>query len=199
MLQEKASEYVKFPNSPNPVIFTNTFIYGGNDFMDDLPHIVIAPPLPKSPKIKKGKIKEIKFDWKNWNFGGRIIFVAGCVAMTSMFMKWVDIGIVSQTGFSQGTFILLGLWVYPILMLFKNKVIHQVWGLVCSITSVVLSINYIASKSVDVGLNRVIMVNVAATGAYLFMLASIALIVGIVKYKPIENNVEKDANLNMPD
>jgi len=46
----------------------------------------------------------MKFDWKNWNLGGKVIFVAACVATVSMLMKWVDVGIASQSGLSQGAF-----------------------------------------------------------------------------------------------
>lgn len=135
----------------------------------------------------------MKFDWKNWNMGGKVIFVAACVAIGSMLMKWVDIGIVSQSGLSQGTFLFLVLWVYPLLMLFQNKDIHQVWGLGCSIASVIATLAYISSKSVDF-LGEA--VNASASGAYLFLIASIALTVGIVKYKPatfIETRAEQDA------
>jgi hypothetical protein len=133
----------------------------------------------------------MKFDWKNWNVGGKVIFVAGCVATVSMLMKWVDVGIASQTGLSQGAFWVLGLWVYPAIMLFKNKSIHRVWGLACSIASIALTLVYISSKSIKLFGKTL---NVAGTGAYLFLFASIALIVGVVKYKPaisIENNAEQ--------
>jgi len=124
----------------------------------------------------------MKFDWKNWSFGGKIIFVAACIATASMLMNWVDIGIASQSGLTQGAFFFLCLWIYPILMLFKNKAIHHVWGLLCSIASVIVTLLYISSKSIQLFEETV---NAAATGAYLFLLSSIALIVGIVKYKPV--------------
>jgi hypothetical protein len=124
----------------------------------------------------------MKFDWKNWNLGAKIIFVAACIATASMLMKWVDVGIASQSGLSQGAFLFLGLWIYPVIMLFKNKSIHRIGGLVCSVCSVVFTIGYISSKSIEMFGETI---NAAATGAYLFLLASIALIVGIVKYTPV--------------
>jgi len=127
----------------------------------------------------------MKFDWKNWNIGGKVIFVAACVATVSMLMKWVDVGIASRDGLSQGAFLFLGLWVYPVLMLFKNKAIHRVWGLACSIASVAFTLVYISSKSIEMFGTTV---NAAATGAYLFLFASIALIVGVLKYKASISN-----------
>ncbi len=126
----------------------------------------------------------MKFDWEHWNLGGRIIFVAACAATASMFMDWVSIGFASQSGLTQGAFLLLALWVYPVLMLFKNKLISRAWGLICSIASVVLTSAYISSKSIEIFGKTI---NAAATGAWLFLLVSIALIFGIIKYIPTKS------------
>lgn len=123
----------------------------------------------------------MKYDWNNWNLGGKTIFSSACVATASMLMNWVDIGIVSQSGLSQGSFLFLALWIYPLLMLLKNQAIDKKWGLTCSITSVVFTLGYISSKSIEI-FGRT--VNAAAVGAYIFLLASIALIVGVTKYTP---------------
>ncbi len=57
----------------------------------------------------------------------------------------------------------------------------------CSIASVVFALVYISSKSIDLFGESV---NAAAIGAYLFLLASIAHIVGIVKYQPVTRSVD---------
>ena len=75
----------------------------------------------------------------------------------------------------------LPLWIYPVIKLLKNGHINRMGGLVCSIGSVIASVSYISSKSIDVFGETV---NVAATGAYVYLLASIALIIGVVKYRP---------------
>ena len=123
----------------------------------------------------------MKFDWQNCNTGGKVIFIASCVATLSLFMKWVDIGFASQTGLSQDAWLFLPLWIYPVIKLLKNGHINRMGGLVCSIGSVIASVSYISSKSIDVFGETV---NVAATGAYVYLLASIALIIGVVKYRP---------------
>lgn len=132
-------------------------------------------------KLSARNGQKVKFDWKNWNIGGKIIFISSCVSTVSMLMKWVDIGIASQTGLSQMTFLFLGLYVYPVLMLFKNNPIEKLWGIPCSIAAVGLAIWYISSKSIELFGNTA---NAAASGAWLFLLSSIALIVGVVKYTP---------------
>lgn len=135
--------------------------------------------LEKTLSARNGE--KLKLDWKHWNIGGRIVFISTCVSIVSMFMKWVDIGIASQTGLSQMTFLFLILYVYPVLMLLKNNPIKKLWGITCSIVAVGLAIWYISSKSIDLFGETA---NAAASGAWLFLLSSIALIVGVVKYAP---------------
>ena len=123
----------------------------------------------------------IKLDWINWNVGGKTIFAAACAAIFSMLLKWVSVGPLSQNGLSQGAVLLLGLWVYPVLMLLKNKPINQIAGLACSILSVLFTLGFITSKSVEMFGKTV---NASGSGAWLFLLASIALIIGVLKYEP---------------
>ena len=135
----------------------------------------------------------MKYDWNNWNIGGKIIFVSSCAATLSMIMNWVDVGIASQSGLSQGAFLFLLLWIYPVLMLFKNKPILKSWGLGFSIASVIFSLVYISSKSIELFGRSV---NAAASGAYIFLFASIGLIFGIIKYEcstPSEQNIGKNS------
>lgn len=124
----------------------------------------------------------MNIDWENWNIGARIIFVAACAAALSMLMDWVSIGFASQSGLSQGSFLLLGLWAYPVLMLLKGLPIRRSWGMALAGASVVLTLIYISSKSIEVFGKSI---NAAAGGAWLFLLVSIALAVGIAKYVPV--------------
>jgi len=114
----------------------------------------------------------MKFDWDNWNTGGRIIFVAACAATLSMFMNWVDVGITTRIGISQGVFAYLGLWIYPVLMLFNNRPISLSWGLLCAILSFIVTVYYIAIRSKELLGGTY---NFSAIGAWVFLCASIAL------------------------
>ena len=67
----------------------------------------------------------MKIDWNNWNLGGKIIFIAACIAIFSMFMNWVDIGISARIGISQLAFIFLIFWIYPVRKLLNNKPINK--------------------------------------------------------------------------
>ena len=128
---------------------------------------------------------DFKQKWQAWTIGNKTIFISTCIATFSMFISWVDVGFVSQDGFSQGAFLFLGLYIYPFIRLLKNGNINKIWGRICSIGSLVCTILYINSKTIEVFGSTI---NAASTGAYLFLFSSIALIVGIEKYATINNN-----------
>ena len=123
----------------------------------------------------------MKFDWKNWNVGGKIIFITTCVSVFSMFLKWIDIGIKSETGFEQEAFFLLALYIYPNIMLFKNQKIKRTLGLSFAIINIILCIWYYQSNALLIFGTEV---NTTATGAYIYYISSIIFLIGILKYLP---------------
>jgi hypothetical protein len=127
----------------------------------------------------------LKINFSQWNLGGKLIFIAGCLAIVSLFMSWVDLGIVSASGFQQDGYLFLIFYIYPIYKLLKEKPMKKVLGLISSILAVIIGIIFMLSKSVDVFGTTV---NGAGTGLYVFIIASIMLTVGIVKYDT--NHVE---------
>ena len=116
--------------------------------------------------------------WENWSLNNKIIFVAACVSTVSMLLSWVDIGISSANGFSTGTFLLLGFYAYPMMQLVKNNELNKLYARICSFGSLVCSIIYISSNTISMFGESI---NVSSTGAYIFLLASIAFIVGVEK------------------
>lgn len=128
----------------------------------------------------------IKF--KEWNLGGKLIFISALLAILSLFMSWVDAGIVRASGFQQQGYLFLVLYVYPVYKLLKGVKMNKLIGLICSTLSVIGSIAFLSSKSVDLMGTTV---NAAGTGLYLFIIASIMLTVGIIQYNVIQvKNVE---------
>ena len=120
-----------------------------------------------------------------WGYGAIIIIASAIIALMSMFMKWVDIGFAYQTGFQQGTVILLLLWIYPVFMAVKQTPISKFWGVLMAVASVVATIAYMASKQVDVFGEQLLL---AGTGAWLYLFVSIALFVGVLLYKQPANS-----------
>ena len=133
----------------------------------------------------------MKIDFKNWNLGGKIIFVASCVAASSFFLPWIDIGIASRNGFSQGMFLLSGLFVYPVLKLLNNMSMSKKVGIACGVISILSGIIYINYNTEKV-FNKLI--NVSGSGVYVFLLASVALIIGVILYKAFPVPKHRDNN-----
>jgi len=126
------------------------------------------------------------FNWKDWNLGGKIIFCSACVAIVSLLMKWVDLGVFSQNGFAQQGYFLLVCWIYPLFVLLKDKKMNVFGGMISSVIAIVVMIVYISSKGINEEIfGEVIDVNVAAAGAWLFLFASVALLIGVVKFVPV--------------
>ncbi len=150
----------------------------------------VPPPLPVSPVLPAAPPQSLLpmpiapgFAWKEWSIGGKVIFVASCASVVSMFMAWVDTGIRSQSGLAQGGFLFLGLYVYPVVRLFQNMPMSREWGLTCSIGSVVCAVGYVGwVRSQRSELLGTVVFSLVGGGAWLFLLASIALIVGVAMY-----------------
>ena len=132
------------------------------------------PPLPtlvepeREAEGFKGTCAGWRFDWNNWDLGGKVIFISTCVAAASMLISWVDIGIASANGISQGAVLFLALFVYPTWMLFTKRSIHLWGGVACGALGILFAFAYIASKETEVFGRSV---NAASGGPYIFLLS----------------------------
>lgn len=122
----------------------------------------------------------MKINFKEWNFGGKLIFISTILAIFSLFMNWVDAGIIRVSGFQQQGYLFLLLYIYPVYKLLKGSKMNKLIGLICSILAAVGSIAFLTSKSVDLFGSTV---NAAGAGLYLFIIASVLLIIGVAQYK----------------
>lgn len=122
----------------------------------------------------------MKETFDNWNIGGKLIFISTVVAVLSLFMKWVDIGFISASGFQQQGYLFLIFYLYPVIQLFRNKPINKLVGIILSVLALVAGIGYILSKSGDFFDQTI---NVASTGLYVYIISAILLIVGVFKYE----------------
>ena len=125
----------------------------------------------------------MKINWNEWDQGGKIIFASSCLAIVSMIMPWVDIGIASSNGFSQGGFLLLGFYIYPNLKLLNDQKLNKKTGMILGIISVVISLAWVVSNTTDFMGNTI---NVSGLGLVLFVASSIALTTGIMKTSRVE-------------
>lgn len=119
----------------------------------------------------------MRFAFNEWNLGGKVIFISACTAVFSMILPWINVFGLKYSGFSGVYFLLIGFFVYPVLMLLQNQFINMQIGYVCAGLAALISIISIARiNQAAFGLN------VVGSGAYLFLLSAIAMGVGIYLY-----------------
>jgi hypothetical protein len=117
------------------------------------------------------------FAFYEWNLGGKIIFISGCIALFSMLLPWISFFGFTASGFSGAYFLLLGLFVYPLSMLLQNRFIDMQIGYISSGLAALIAIIIIARiRQASHGLN------VVGSGAYIFLLSAVAMGVGIYLY-----------------
>lgn len=121
-------------------------------------------------------------NFKQLSLGKKIILITTVIALISLFLPWVELGILSASDFQQGGYLFLIAFIYPVYCVLKNTYINKVGGLVCGIVALIASIAYISSKSDEIFGTAI---NVAGSGAYLFLISTIGLIIGIVLDKRI--------------
>ncbi|MEK4138931.1 hypothetical protein MHB75_12750 [Kurthia sp. FSL E2-0154] len=121
-------------------------------------------------------------NFKQLSLGKKIILITTVIALISLFLPWVELGILSTSGFQQGGYLFLIAFIYPVYCVLKNTYINKVGGLVCGIVALIASIAYISSKSDEIFGTAI---NVAGSGAYLFLISTIGLIIGVVLDKRI--------------
>lgn len=106
----------------------------------------------------------------------KLILVAGALAIISLFLPWVDLGIISASGFQQQGYFFLIAFIYPIYCAFKNISINKIGGLVCGFAAIIVSILYMNSKTEEFFGEKI---NATGSGLYLFLIASILLTIAI--------------------
>ncbi len=128
----------------------------------------------------------MKINFRDWNLGGKLIFISTILAILSLFMSWVDAGIIRASGFQQQGYLFLILYIYPVIKLLQGTKMNKLIGIICSILAVIGSIAFLSSKSVDIFGTTV---NAAGAGLYLFIIASILLTIGVLQYKVVEKEI----------
>ena len=128
----------------------------------------------------------MKVKFNEWDLGGKLIFISSILAVISLFMPWADLGIFSVSGFQQDGYLFLVLFIYPFYRVMKNQSINKIIGLISSGLAFIISLMFLFSKSVDMFGSTI---NAGGIGLYLFVITTIGLIVGVIKYSVIEENI----------
>tara|TARA_B100000035_G_C20699216_1_gene421889 strand:+ start:178 stop:570 length:393 start_codon:yes stop_codon:yes gene_type:complete len=123
---------------------------------------------------------DMSINWKKWNFGRKLMFISSVLALFSLFLPWIDIGIASRNGFSTLGFILLIFYIYPIMNLLKDKEIIKIRGYISSILAVIAGIGWVMSNQATfMGKS----INTSGSGLVIFIISSIILVIAVWKYE----------------
>ncbi|MEO4053002.1 hypothetical protein [Solibacillus sp. CAU 1738] len=106
----------------------------------------------------------------------KIILGASILAVISLFFAWIDIGFASASGFQQQGYIFLIFFIYPVYCIIKNIHINKIGGLLSAGLAILAILAFMKSKSGDFFGETI---NVAGTGMYVFLIASVLLAVGV--------------------
>ena len=156
---------------------------------ENLPRSVIEKPsnstiASQDNRKSKGNLSQWKKQWEQAEISEKTIFLSTLMATLSMFLPWVDLGFGIRSGFVEGSFLFLGLYIYPFWSSFKQKPMNKVWGLVCAVIAVSFSLIYMGTQEM-----------VSILGVAIFLLSSIALGVGVYQSKGYWKNYWKEFNL----
>ncbi|MFB0959257.1 MAG: hypothetical protein QMB61_09605 [Clostridiaceae bacterium] len=131
----------------------------------------------------------MKFNFNRWSLGGKLIFIALCLAIFSLFLKWVDLGILSASGFQQDGYLFLVLFAYPVYVVLADKPMNKIIGLISSSLAVIIGLYFAFSKSVELFGSTV---NAAGSGLYLFIISAVILVAGVFKYENAAMETSKE-------
>ena len=111
----------------------------------------------------------------NKTLAEKLYLLAGVAAVISLFLPWVDLGILSANGFQQQGYLFLVLMIYPIYTVITEKSRYKMVSLGCGIVNTVFVFIFINSKSADFFGETI---NAAGIGLYVMLIASILMTIG---------------------
>lgn len=124
--------------------------------------------------LKKGELHFMNF--KNLTMPRKLILGAGVLAIISLFLPWVDLGIISASGFQQQGYFFLVFFIYPFYCIFKDSKINKIGGLISGGLAIIATIFFISSKT-EVLFGETI--NAAGIGMYTFLISAIILAIAV--------------------
>jgi hypothetical protein len=158
---------------------------------DNMPPINSNHGMPDNPlRIQQKERKSAKFSslwrerWEQAGVSEKAIIMSTLVATVSMFLPWVDLGFSVRSGFIEGSFLFLGLYIYPFWSTLQQKQMNKVWGLACAATALSYSIIYVFEQEMA-----------SLMGTTIFFLSSVGLCFGIYRSNGYWRNYWKEFDL----
>ncbi|OSA92135.1 UNVERIFIED_ORG: hypothetical protein B2H95_05685 [Clostridium botulinum] len=117
-------------------------------------------------------------NFSNLLSGKKLILIGAIVSVVSLFLPWVNAGILSVNGFQQEGYLMLLVFIYPIIKVLKNKTVNMKGGLASLILGLIFMLSFIKTKDTEFfGAS----VNLSAFGMYVMIVGLIISIVGVIK------------------
>ena len=125
-----------------------------------------------------------------------IVFLAGAVlAILSLFMTWVDVGIVTSNGFQQQGYLLIALFVYPIVQIIRKQEYNKIGAIAPLGLGLIFMIYFISTKNTTV---YGIKVHCAKSGMYIMLIAIlVSLVASVIGFIKEYNSKPKNVAPNM--
>ena len=122
----------------------------------------------------------MKFEYNNWDIGGKAIFIATCASAFSLFLPWAELGMLTNSGWNMGAWWELVCFLFPLYSVLQGEKIGRIWRVIYGVVPILGCLQFIGSKSIELSGETK---NLAGSGAYLCLFASFALCYGVFKYK----------------
>lgn len=118
--------------------------------------------------------------WSKLDNGAKLILAATAVAFLSMFLPWIDIGIVYRNGWQQVSIFFLVAFAYPTYASVTRTNWNMPIALTSSLAAVVASIWFYSRNASGTGIDSV---NYTGVGCFVFLAASTILTIGVITHR----------------
>jgi hypothetical protein len=157
-----------------------------------------APGIPPQPGAAPGYSVAMRFTLPSFNVGAWIILGATLLVVVSLFFKWTGVpgramlrelaqglgmgnmptdipgdSYASHMGLINPWVMFTGVFIYPVWMLLAGRPIHLVGGILCGAWGALTALFWILKYG-----------SAANWGLYVYLVSCLALIVGVILYKP---------------
>lgn len=124
---------------------------------------------------------------KDWSISRKIILGAIILMVISLFLPWTKFLFLSASGFKHNMYILLIIFIYPLVVVFQDEKLHKGLGYGCGVSAIGICLWFIGRSS---GEFLGSFISVAGIGVYLFILSCLLFMFGIFKQ---EEETEKES------
>lgn len=124
---------------------------------------------------------------KDWSISRKIILGSIVLMFISLFLPWTKFLFLSVSGFKHSMYIVLIIFIYPLITVFQNENMHKALGYGCGVSAIGICLWFIGRSS---GEFLGSFISVAGIGVYMFIAACLLFMFGIYKQ---EENVNQES------